>query len=418
MPSVSRRRLLAAITTGSLAGLAGCSSSCPDEGRPDPETVVEAGSPPAGPFESSPAGTWSAPRFDGANTGYAAGASSPPDTVGIRWRTRLETPDGETVTGMSAPTAAAGKAYLATAAGITALDLRDGEVLWEVDDITPATMGRTFGYGDEVVPPIVGPSGTVYVGTRDALVALNPADGTEKWRHETLVTGAPAFFDESVFVATEDGFLAVTAAEGMELWTAPVGEGTTLPALTAGTIVVVDERTRALDVTTGDQRWETDLTPEYYPVIGDDIVYLGDFDGLHAVGIGDGATEWTFERGDGRGMSAPVVTPETIYVVEEPGEAGEATFALDRDGTPPSPRWCSDVGDGAVTAATDDRVFGLQSPGGPSSEPQLGLVAFTERFGEATWGLAGGGGVLPPAILDGAAVVARRDGLVFGLGGV
>jgi hypothetical protein len=44
-------------------------------------------------------------------------------------------------------------------------------------------------------------------------------------------------------------------------------------------------------------------------------------------------------------------------------------------------------------------------------------VAFTERFGEATWGYAAADRPVPPAILDGGVVSVTDRGTVVALGG-
>lgn len=119
-------------------------------------------------------------------------------------------------------------------------------------------------------------------------------------------------------------------------------------------------------------------------------------------------------------MRSPVVTPETIYVLEQPGEAGAASFALDRRDGEPSPRWCSYVGSGVVTGASRSLALGTTSLG-TGSEAAQSIVAFTADLGEAPWAIEAGSHprewVNPPAILDGALVVTTRGGTVVALGG-
>lgn len=415
--TTTRRRLLAAIGAGTVAGLAGCSSSCPDDDPPEPDRLVGTGDPSESGFGSVPGGRWPAPRFDPANSGYLPDVS-PPEPSGVVWRTSVPVPNTGGPPGPSVPTVANGRVFLASGAGITALELDDGSIAWRVTDLTPATSGSTTGYGDEVVAPVVGPDGTVYVGAETGLVAVDPTDGSERWRYDRPVSGIPTVADATVFVPTQQG-LAAVGTDGTEQWTVDVGGETVMPAVSGQTVVTTDDRTRALATASGDERWSRSQTPTTLPVVDDDTVYLGTFEGLQAIEIGDGDQRWLFERGGGRGMSAPVITPDTLYVVEEPGEAGEATFALDpTSGTSaPEPRWCSYVGDGTVTAATDEQAYSLQEVSGPSTNSRVSLVAFTERFGEARWGLAGRQQALPPAVLPDAIVAARRDGTVLALGG-
>ncbi|MFB6103405.1 MAG: PQQ-binding-like beta-propeller repeat protein [Haloplanus sp.] len=414
MPSIDRRTFLGTLTGGVLAGAAGCSSSCPDSDPPEPSTVVDTGAAGSG-FETLPGGAWPAPRFDAANTGHAP-TRQPPTTPSLRWRATLRAPrvDGA-VADASSPTVAGDQVYLTTGAGAFAVALRDGTERWYAD-IAPATTGATVGYEEELPPPVVGDD-TVYVATTDGVTALRPDDGSERWRYTgAAATGTPTVADGTVVLPTAEGVVALDAGDGTERWTAGSG-GATLPAVADGTVVVGGETVTALDAATGDRLWASSTRAEFYPVVADDTVFLGTDEGVVGLALSDGAERWTVDRGAGRTFSAPVVTPETLYAVERPGEAGDATFALDRSGDgAPEPRWCSYVGEGAVTAAAGGYAFALQDGGSERPTP-VQLVAFTERFGEATWGYATAERPVPPAILDGGVVTVTHRGTVAALGG-
>ncbi|MFB6194946.1 MAG: PQQ-binding-like beta-propeller repeat protein [Haloplanus sp.] len=417
MPSIDRRTFLGTLAVGAGVGLAGCSSSCPDSESPTPDAVFGAGEAGSG-FQRLPGGAWPAPRFDAANTGYAPSRRAPTDTPTLRWRTTLPAPSVEdTAADVSSPTVADGRVYLTTGAGAFAVALRDGTDRWRNTDLTPATAGPTVGYERELAPPVVG-DGVVYVATTDGVAALRTDDGTVAWRYtDAAATGTPALADGALFVPTDGGLVALDAADGRERWADGAGAETALPAVAEGTVVVAGEELTALDAATGDTRWTSPVRPEFYPVVADGTVYLGTYEGVVGVALADGTERWTVDRGSGRTFSAPVVTPETLYAVERPGEAGDATFALDRTGDgPPSPRWCSYVGEGAVTAATEGHAFALQN-GGNDRSPPVRLVAFTERFGEAAWGFASAERLVPPAVLDGGVVTANRFGTVVAFGG-
>lgn len=430
-PSIDRRTLLGAAATGSLAALAGCSSSCPDSGTPEPDALVASNDGTARPFEHPPDADWPAPRHDAGNTGYAPEVTPPEPPLGVRWRRSLPTSrdDGtgdrgtheeRTTDEASAPAVADGRVFVATGAGVVALRFRDGEEAWRNSGVAPNTTGPTYGYGEEFVPPVADSDGTVYVGGREALVALDADDGSERWRFDGVgAVRTPAVHGGTVYAGTDGTVVAVDAADGTEHWTAEVDVEGGFPAVANGTVVVAGSRTIALDAGSGDRRWHGEQGADFYPVVDGSTVYLGNHAGLHAVDLASGERHWTFERGSGRAFSSPVVADETLYAVELPGEAGTATFALDRAEGPPSPRWCSDVGEGAVTAAVGDRAFGLQS-GGSSNEggAPVRLVAFAERFGDATWGYPARQQLLPPAAVDGAVVVVDRAGTVVALGAV
>jgi outer membrane protein assembly factor BamB len=419
MPPLRRRTVLAAAATGALVGLAGCSSSCPDTGRPEPGTVVAPGGG-AGPgFDSLPGGAWPAPRADAANTGYAPEGAVPTTDLEVRWQRRLEAPTvDDAFASVSSPTVADGRVYLTTGDGVVALDLRTGEDDWSVESLEPSTIRPTHGYDREVVPPVVAPDGTLLVGSREALVALDGADGTERWRYAAdRAFGVPAVVDDTVYVSAASGTAALSLADGSELWTTDQGAEGDVPAVAAGTVVVSrPEEVVALAADDGRERWVHSPGAEFYPVVADGLVYVGTYEGLFGLSLADGTREWRVDRGSGRTLSAPTVTPDTLYLAERPGEAGDAAFAFDRTGGRPEPRWCSSVFDAAVPAATDEHALVLQSPGGPEDR-EAPLLAFTASLGDVVWGAAVPDRTLPPALLDGAVVAVGRDGRVVAVGG-
>lgn len=416
MPSIHRRTLLGTIATGTVAGLAGCSSSCPDSDPPEPSAVVRPDD--GGPgFDAPPTGAWPTPGFDAANTGYAPSRAIPTDAPSLRWRTTVPAPAvDDAVANASSPTVADGRVYLTTGDGVFALSLRDGTERWHEADVRPAATAARTNYGSGLAPPIVG-DGRVYVATPDAVLALDAADGTAIWRSPDLTpTGTPAVADGAVFVPTADGVRSFDAADGTRRWEAN-GRATTQPAVAEGTVVVSGETQLGLDAATGDRRWEADVRSDAPPAVHDATVFLGAYEGVVGLDLADGRRRWAIDRGGGRRFSAPVVTPETVYAVERPGEAADATFALDRSGDgSPEPRWCSYAGDGTVAAAADGHAFALQSAS-PAAAASAQLVAFTARFGEATWGYAARDRPVAPALLDGGVVVTTRGGTVAALGG-
>ena len=412
MPSIDRRTVLGTLSTGVALGLAGCSSSCPDSDSPEPSVMFGTGGAGSG-FETLPGGSWPTPRFDAGNTGHTPSHRTPTDSPTVRWRTTLPTPDTEGLdAGTSPPTVAGGRVYLVTGSGPVALSLRDGSTRWRTTDV-----GRPVDEDRTLAVPVVGDD-AVFAATTDGLVALDPDDGAVDWRYGAAATGPPTLVDGGPVLPTGDGVVALTP-DGSERWSAATGEVSDPPLAAAdGTVVAAGDGVVALDAATGDRLWSSPTTPEAHPVVADGLAYLGTDEGLIGLALDDGTERWTVDRGSGRAFSAPVVTDETVYVVERPNEAGDATFAFDRTGDgPPAPRWCSYVGEGAVTAAAADHAFALQGVDESGEGPPARLVAFTRRFGEATWGFASAERALPPAVLDGAIVVADRLGSVAAFGG-
>lgn len=420
MPSTTRRAVLGALGAGSLAALAGCSSSCPDSGRPEPDALVQRDA--ASPFDDVPGTDWPAPRNDAGNTGYAPDATLPESPLGVRWEATLPTADSDsTYDRASSPAVAGDRVVVATGGGVSALRFRDGAEAWRVGSVTPNTTPSTRGYDQEYVPPVVAGGDTVLVGGEDGLVALALEDGSERWRYEGATSfRTPAVHDGTVYAGSGDGVVAVDAADGTELWTQTVGVDAGLPAVADGAVVVTDDETVALEAASGETRWRSQQRSDRYPVAADGTAYLGSYEGLAAVDLASGEVRWTFDRGGGRSLSPPVVADDTLYLVEQPGEASDATFALDLTDDGPDPRWCSEVGEGAVTAATDDSAVGLL-PGGNTTGPRGGsvrMVAFDEQLGAARWGLPARDELLAPAVVDGAVVAVDRTGVVRAVGAV
>lgn len=397
-----RRAFLGTVAVGAATSVAGCSSSCPDSEGPAPSQTVTRGTDGSG-FEALPSGSWPSPQFDAANTGYTS-ATPPLDQPSVRWQTTLQRlSSGAEPDAPSPPTVAGETVLTAIGSGVVALSLGDGSEQWR-RELTPATVQSDVRYGTEPVPPVAAGS-RVIVSTADGVVALEITDGRVAWRATGVSgTGVPAVADDMVIVPTAGGLRAFDTSDGSQQWVANVDA--TMPALVNDTVVAGGDRTVALQRATGDQQWAHRERIRGYPVVADGTVYLGTADGMIGRSLTDGTERWRIDRGR---FGPPVVTPESVYAAEQPGEAGDATFAFDRpaDGRP-DPRWCSRVGDGTVTAAASNAVLASESSG---------LVAFTAQFGEASWQYPLETPTVPPAILDGAVVSVSRDGTVVGIGG-
>lgn len=323
----------------------------------------------------------------------------------IRWQTTVPTGSGDEAVRMTGiPIVADETVVITTPSGVFALSLRDGTERWR-KDLRPTTIDSAIEYGEEVVSPVTA-DGQVFCPTAEGVVALNLRDGTVAWRATDVAgTGIPATTSDGVVLPTTDGLIMLDARDGSHRWMDSTDAK--LPAVADGMVVTGGERTVALDAMTGERRWTAPADNSEYPVVADGTVYLGTGDGLIGRTLEDGSKRWQIDRG--RFLVPPVITPESVYAVERPGEAGDATFAFDRGGdSPPEPRWCSAVGEGAVTGAANDALFTLQSGG---------LVTFTADFGDAEWQYSLGERVRSPAVLDSCVVTVSTDGTVAGIGG-
>lgn len=426
MPS-SRRHLLkllaGTVAVGGFVGLAGCSSSCPDTGRPTPDETVAIVDEPQGPFETVPAGDWTGFAGDVGNTGYAASPIAE-DIPSVRWRVDLELP--ETDSGglsASAPTVGSELVVVADERRVHARSLRTGESRWTSAPVSPTLDDAYREYRANTVAPALGPNGDVYVGATDGLVALDGDDGSVRWKVDGIKdVGTPAVVDETVFALGGNELVAATLG-GDVRWRRAVRDGAppTSPAVGGGRVVYPTySGVSAVEMDDGRDAWNRELWAESPAVIDGSTCIVGTDDGLHAIDVASGESLWSFSRGNHRALVSPVVTPETIYVVEQPGEAGAATFALDREDGKPTPRWCSDIGSGGLTAATDDLALAIL-PLATGPDAAQSIVAFTADLGAAPWAIEGGSHpaewVTPPALVDGAIVVTTRGGTVVAFGG-
>ena len=411
------------LATAGLISLAGCSSSCPDSDGPTPEETIAGDATPTGPFETTPAGTWPVETGDAANTGHSS-LRLPDSSLTVRWRTQLAIPseDGVGVVA-SAPVVGDERVYVADSERVHALSLRTGELEWQSETL-PVTETEQYGvYRPETVAPRIGPESQIYVGLETGLAALDPADGTIRWRANGQSAVAPPTVVENLLVAQGEDLVRAFDPDGTERWSVSLDRDVARrqPAATGDAVVLRTERgLKALDPETGDTRWTRSIRAESPPSIDDGTVFAGIDEGLIGLDVVDGSDRFTYSRGEYMTFDALVIAPETVYVVEHPPEAGASSFAFSRTENGVEPRWCSAVGDGTVTAATDDIALGLFPLGlGPRSTRSVG--SFTAERGEMPWAITGGtrsdAWPNPPALLADAIVVSTRGGRVLAVSG-
>lgn len=230
------------------------------------------------------------------------------------------------VISMKPLTAANGLVYVGDR-GLTALDATDGTVAWT------ALEDRT------VTPPSLA-GDRVYVGDDSGVVhALDAADGTEQWQHETAATRAmvPVEAEGSVYVGAdvpdEDRgvVLALDPTDGREQWRADSAQVLfdTAPAVTADLVLFGSGsgQLTAHERTDGTKRWtfEADEWLVSQPTVGQDgnHAYVTSNDGrCYAVSLADGTERWRVEIG--YSSSPPVLAGGFVLVGSNDG-----VFALE-----------------------------------------------------------------------------------------
>jgi outer membrane protein assembly factor BamB len=247
----------------------------------------------------------------------------------------------------------------------------------------PLALDWTYtmdGYGSVPCPVVVG--GTVYTTNLEVeLHAVDAATGSKRWRVNRSVNESPAVSGEHVFIAGDDAVRALDLSSGDERWSTESAAGrgsySTGVQVTGGTVFVSGHMFLvAFDASTGEVRWTftTGLEIESRPAISDGTVYVGSDDTyLYALEAATGDRRWRYKT-DGRVSCDPVVADDIVYVGSEEG----TLYALDaRSG---NERWRKKVGDIGHLAVDGGHVYvGFGSQYGPT------MLAFTAESGVECW---------------------------------
>lgn len=277
----------------------------------------------------------------GSGDGYGTRSLSPADGA-EQWRvrTRVRWPS------------VAGRTLYTGGSAVTAFDLADGTERWQA-------LAAELGYS-----PITATEETVLVEGPEAVVyALDAADGTTQWRTDLgLVRREPRRDGESRRDASRSGYtmvpvragetvysggsypdadsgelVALDVADGTERWRVTTGPVSTSgpPAVTED-VVVAATRTGGLVAhrrSDGRRRWTFDAGGDdvSWPAVsrGGDAVFVGSSDGfLYAVDVGDGSQRWRVKLARRRVVDVPRPTAlpgnDTVYAA-----TSEAVFALE-----------------------------------------------------------------------------------------
>jgi len=307
----TRRSALALSGSAVTVGLVGCLST----GLTSSESESLGDHPPA----DQPATEPQQFQYDAQNTNVTG--TSPPTDNSLRWRIRRDELDSneEMIDGLVARD---DHLVVATREAIHALHPDDGSERWRTD---PGHDGRT-----PAVTPALSSEAAYVAWSQEneaGLSALDLSDGSERWRLDSavLVTSSPTLVEGTIYVSVlEDGrppsgaIIAVDAADGRVRWRFPTGQMSSTPAVADGTVYVgggTEGIVYAIDAETGDKQWEFSAADRIHlpPTVVGDMVYIPSSFArrVYALDATDGTEVWSV----GMILSASVAaTANTVYV--------------------------------------------------------------------------------------------------------
>ena len=249
-----------------------------------------------------------------------------PDKRGFRFWDRR---DPSFVTGGVG--AGEGRVLLGTTRGeIVALDVGDGTVRW-----------RAQVSSEVLAPPVAWQDVVVAQTADDRLIALEAADGKQRWAYDSQVplltlrgTATPVVEGGLVFAGFGDGHVtAVDAASGAPLWNhrvmLPQGrteldrlvdvDGT--PLFAAGLLFAASYqgKLKALRPNDGTVVWELPASTHLNLAQGYGHIYLVDNDAVLAIGQRDAAVVWRNDALKNRGLTSPTAFGNYVLVGDAEG---------------------------------------------------------------------------------------------------
>lgn len=232
------------------------------------------------------------------------------------------------------PTATGSRIYAGGPFGLAAFD-HDGRLRWTFPE--GAADGGFPPPGSPRVVAAVG--GTVCVPMGDALVALDPADGSERWRHEDTGARASAVVgDGDVFVRAGADRVEAVGTDGRRRWVADwPGAAVARPATSDGTVYLAGPAgyVAAYGRADGERRWLTRVGPERYAegtvatVSRRAVHLLRVDDGTRSVAAvaldrASGRVAWTVERSGTRAGGVVPAAGRYLFATADGGPAGAA----------------------------------------------------------------------------------------------
>lgn len=204
---------------------------------------------------------------------------------------------------------------------IVARSTGDGTEQWTVE-LAPEGSAGSFG-APAIIDDTVYATGWVNTGgdSKGVLLALDPEDGSERWRHEVpeTINGSPVVDEESVVLPGSLGTVySVSIADQTTRWSQSVGDGIyARPTLGPNHVYTVTEGTlTALDRDSGTPNWTAPVGESHFSeiaVAGGSVFVGGDV--LYSYEIGQGELRWKKEvPGYAGAWGGPAVVNGDMYV--------------------------------------------------------------------------------------------------------
>jgi outer membrane protein assembly factor BamB len=215
--------------------------------------------------------------------------------------------------------------YISYGGSVLAIDPSNGSQKWRYP--TSMDIGRQF-----FAPPVVA-NGTVLVGSQNnVLYALDAASGVEKWSFSGARgkwNGSPLILGSKIYAPNGDGTLYTLSLDGgAPGWKFPAKAGVWATPLTDGKLLYVlslDRNLYAIQIETGEVSWQKEIgsSSMYGPIMTPDgIIYLSTLDS-QVVAVNTKTRDFAWQtpfKAKGSLWGSPLLSGENLFVADEAGK--------------------------------------------------------------------------------------------------